>query len=58
VHPDEHVLERRHLVEEPDVLEGAADTALGDRVRRLVRDVLAVEGDLAVGDLVEARSAC
>ena len=35
VHADEHVLERGHLLEQPDVLERAADAALGDRVRRL-----------------------
>src|SRR5439155_22772465 len=42
VHADEDVLERRHLWEEADVLERAPDARLRDRVRRLVRDVLAV----------------
>src|SRR6185369_6722272 len=39
VHTDEHILERGHLREETDVLEGPADTELRDRVRRLVGDV-------------------
>src|SRR5439155_25193501 len=51
VHPDEDVLERGHVLEEADVLEGAAHAALGDRVRRLARDVLAGEDDLAPGRL-------
>ena len=33
------------LLEEPDVLERPPDAALGDRVRRLAGDVLAVEDD-------------
>src|SRR6266480_2318746 len=54
VHPDEHVLERRHLWEEADVLERAADTELRDRVWRLVGDVDAVEDDHARRRAVEA----
>src|SRR5581483_12477774 len=54
VHADEHVLERRHLAEEPDVLEGAADAAVRDRVRRLPGDVAAVEHDPARGGRVDA----
>ena len=53
MHPHEHVLERRHLHEEPDVLERAADAERGDRVRRLVGDVDAVEQDRARGRLVD-----
>jgi hypothetical protein len=45
VHADEHVLERRHLLEEADVLERAPDAELRDRVRRLARDVGPVEHD-------------
>ena len=45
VHPDEDVLERRHLLEQPDVLERAPDPALGHEVRRPVRDVFAGELD-------------
>jgi hypothetical protein len=55
VHADEHVLERRHVLEEADVLERPADAALGDRVRRHTGHVLAVEDDLAGGGLVHAR---
>ena len=54
VHADEHVLERGHALEEADVLERAPDAALGDRVRRLAGDVVAVEDDLARGRLVDA----
>ena len=43
--PDEDVLERRHLLEEADVLERPADAPLRDRVRRLAADILAVEDD-------------
>jgi hypothetical protein len=61
VHPDEDVLERRHLLEEADVLERPSDPELGDRVRRLPADVDAVEHDLAgrlpvdAGEHVEER---
>src|SRR5205823_4772759 len=54
VHADEHVLERRHLREEADVLKGAADTELRDCVRRLAGDVDAVEEDPARRGAVEA----
>ncbi len=46
MHADEDVLERRHLLEEADVLERAPDPALGGDVRRLAGDVLAVEENL------------
>ena len=55
VHADEDVLERGHLGEEADVLERAPDPERGDRVRRLVGDVDAVEHDRARGRLVDAR---
>src|SRR5919198_1006792 len=45
VHPDENVLERRHVLEQPDVLERAADPALRNRVRGLAGHVLPVEHD-------------
>ena len=54
MHPDEDVLECGHVLEEPDVLEGAADPALGDRVRRLPRQVLTGEDDLPLRRLVHA----
>src|SRR5215210_220662 len=43
VHPGEHVLERAHIVEESDVLEGAANTHLRPPVRAVARDVAAQE---------------
>ena len=61
MHADEHVLERRHLCEEPDVLERPPDPELDDRVRGLPDDLGAVEHDRAgrrhvdAGDLVEER---
>jgi len=55
VHPDEDVLLRRHLPEQADVLEGPADAELGDRVRRLAGQVVAVEEDLARGRPVDPR---
>ena len=54
VHPDHHVLERRHVLEETDVLERAPHAARGDRVRRLAGDVLAEERDLPGRRLVDA----
>jgi hypothetical protein len=53
MHADQYVLQRRHVLEEPDVLEGAADASLRERVRRLAGEVLAAEGDRAVGRLVD-----
>ncbi len=47
VHADEDVLERRHVLEQPDVLEGAGDAALRERVRRLAGQILAAEEDAA-----------
>ena len=61
MHADEHVLHRGHLREEPDVLEGATDAELDDRVRRLADHLDAVEHDrpggrhVDPGDLVEER---
>jgi hypothetical protein len=55
VHPDEHVLYGRHLLEEPDVLERPADAALGGGMRGLAADVLAVEDHSPVRGLVDAR---
>ena len=40
VHADEDVLERRHLLEEADVLERSPDAALGRGMRRQAGDVL------------------
>ena len=54
MHPDEHVLEGRHVLEEPNVLKRPADSALGDRVGRLAGHVLAVEHDPAGGRPVDA----
>src|SRR5439155_5943777 len=54
MHPDEDVLEGGHVLEEADVLERAADAALGDRMWRLAGDVLAVEDDPAGRRLVDA----
>ena len=53
VHADEDVLERRHLLEEADVLERPADAALRGGVRRRAGDVPAVEHDAARGRLVD-----
>ena len=55
VHANENVLEGRHLLKQANVLEGAADTALGHVMRRPPRDVLAGELDDARGRLVDAR---
>ena len=53
VHAHEHVLERGHLLEEPDVLEGAADAELRDRVWRLAGHIRPVEDDFPPGRLVD-----
>mmetsp|Transcript_1047 Transcript_1047/g.2758 ORF Transcript_1047/g.2758 Transcript_1047/m.2758 type:complete len:297 (+) Transcript_1047:2737-3627(+) len=56
---DHHVLQRRHLGEEADVLEGARDAGLGDLVHRLRRVGRAAEREAAAvrhikpGDHVE-----
>ena len=55
VHADEDVLERRHLLEQPDVLERPPDAALGRRVGRHAGDVLVLEDDRARRRLVDAR---
>ena len=55
VHADEDVLERGHVLEEPDVLERAADAPLRERVRRFSRHLGAIEDDAAGGRLVDAR---
>jgi hypothetical protein len=52
---DEHVLEHGHRREELDVLERARDPAPDDAVRRRAQQALAVEGDLALVRLVQAR---
>src|SRR4028119_727428 len=44
MHRDEDVLERRHVLEEADVLERARDARLGDLVRLTPRDRHALEG--------------
>src|SRR5262249_33808794 len=44
-----------HRPEELDVLEGAGDAALHDRVRRLAEEALALEADRPRVGLVEAR---
>src|SRR5579862_2175623 len=54
VHPDEDVLERRHVLEEADVLKGAPDAALRVRVRRLAGQVLVGEHDASRRRLVHA----
>ena len=57
---DHHVLQRRHLAEQPDVLEGAGDAHAGDLVpldaaqRRAVEDHRAGGGPVDTGDRVEA----
>ena len=53
MHSDQHILERGHVAEEADVLEGATDAARGDRMRRFAGDVRAVEDDPAAGRLVD-----
>ena len=45
MHAHEHVLDRRHLVEEADVLEGAADAVLDDLVGRQAGELVPVEHD-------------
>ena len=55
MHPDEDVLHRRHLREQPDVLERASDPELDDRVRRLPDDLGTVEDDRARRRHVDAR---
>src|SRR5581483_4214493 len=54
MHTDEDVLERGHVLEEPDVLKRAADAALGEDVRRPVREILVREDDSARRRLVDA----
>ena len=54
VHAHEDVFERRHLLEQADVLERAPDAPLGHEVRRPVGDVLACELDDAGRHLVDA----
>jgi hypothetical protein len=55
VHADLDVLDRGHVLEEADVLEGAPHAELRDLVGRLARDVGAVELDQAHRGLVDAR---
>jgi len=55
VHAHEHVLERGHVLEETDVLERAADAALGERMWRLSGQVIAGEDHAAGRRLVHAR---
>ena len=47
MHPDQQVLQRGDVAEQPDVLIGAADPGGGDAVRRQAVDPLAGEPDLA-----------
>jgi hypothetical protein len=54
VHRDQHVLERGHVVEQPDVLERARHPEMRDRVRRKAPDRLPVEDHLARSRLVDA----
>src|SRR4029077_18692646 len=49
MHSDEHVLERRHVLEEANVLERPADPTLRERVRWLAGHVLTVEMHAARG---------
>ena len=51
--PDQHVLDRGHVGEQPDVLEGAAHAQRGDLVGPAADQRLAAEGDLAGVGLVE-----
>src|SRR5215210_305547 len=53
VHPGEHVVQRAHGTEEPDVLEGATDTHLGPTVGSVARYVAAEKREVARGDFVE-----
>ena len=52
---DFHVVQHGELGEEPDVLEGARDAALGDLVRLQPDEAVSLEGDMAAGRLVDAR---
>ncbi len=49
---DHHVLERRHLRKQPNVLEGAADTEFGDAVPLEASDRPAFDPHLTLGGLV------
>src|SRR5258707_5189880 len=59
--PDHHVLERREVVEEADVLEGARDPHARDAIRRRVLQLRALEPEAALllaidaGEHVEER---
>ena len=55
VRAQRHVLQHGHGGLHVDVLEGAADAAAGDGLRRAARDALAPEGDLAGGGGQHAR---
>ena len=48
VAPDHHVLERREIVEEPDVLEGARDPHACDAIRRRVLQLRTLEAETAL----------
>ena len=51
---DQHVLQGRHVVEQPDVLEGPRDAQLGDLELLALAERLAHERDPAGGRLVDA----
>src|SRR4051812_11580595 len=55
VHADQHVVQRAHVAEEADVLEGARDAHPVDRVRLPSSNVPALEPDPAAAGLVEPR---
>ena len=56
-HRHQQVVDQRHLAEDARHLEGAADAGVGDDVRRLAGDALALDEDLAAIRPVEAADA-
>ena len=52
---DQDILRHGHAAEQPDVLEGAADTELRDLFRLLLRDVLSLKPDAPRGTRGDAR---
>ena len=56
-HGHQQVVDQRHLAEDARHLEGAADAAMGDDVRRLAGDALAGDEHVAVVGPVEAADA-
>src|SRR4051812_1266709 len=57
VAPDHDVVEHAHMVEQREILEGAADAEWGARVRRQAGDVAAAMEQAALGRLVAAGDA-